>query len=96
MAEIVAGFAGATTTLAAARVATSAGFTGRHESSYRAELAEVEHNVHRYRSASQSSGSDTFFHDESFHRKRNAYVDSILFASVATDLSPVSLGRRKV
>ncbi|KAJ7278906.1 STE like transcription factor-domain-containing protein [Mycena rebaudengoi] len=79
MAEIVAAFAGATTTLAAAaaRVATSAGFTGRHESSYRAELAEVERNVHRYRSASQSSGSDIFFHDESFRSKRNASQESL-------------------
>ncbi|KAJ7239699.1 kinase-like domain-containing protein [Mycena rebaudengoi] len=73
MAEIVAGFAGATTTLAAARAATSAGFTGRHESSHRTELAEVDRNVHRYRSAFESSGSEIYFRDEDdFRRKLNA------------------------
>jgi hypothetical protein len=35
MAEIAAGFAGAASTLAAVRAATSTGFAGRHESTHR-------------------------------------------------------------
>jgi hypothetical protein len=75
MAEISAGFIGAGTAFAAAKVATSAGFTGRHESSHRAELAEMDRNFHRYRSASQDSGSDISFHDEdAFRGKLNTYA----------------------
>ncbi|KAJ7246046.1 hypothetical protein C8J57DRAFT_1725029 [Mycena rebaudengoi] len=78
MAEIAAGLAGAGTTFAAAKIATSAGFTGRHESSHRAELAEVDRNFHRYRSASQGSGSEMSLHDEdAFRRKLNSSQESL-------------------
>jgi hypothetical protein len=87
MAEIAAGFAGAGTTFAAAKIATSAGFTRRPESSHRAELAEVDRNFHRYRSASQGSGSETSLHDEdAFRRKLNSYARFFYLPSHAADI----------
>jgi hypothetical protein len=74
MAEIVAGFTGAGTTLAAARAATSAGFTGRHESTHRSELAELDRSLHRYRSASQSGSEMSFQEEDNFRENLNAYV----------------------
>ncbi|KAJ7253215.1 hypothetical protein C8J57DRAFT_1722578 [Mycena rebaudengoi] len=73
MAEVVAGFAGAGTTLAAARAATSAGFTGRHESTHRSELAELDQdNFRENLNASQQSLNE-------YYRSPNAYKDEYWF-----------------
>ncbi|KAJ7253235.1 hypothetical protein C8J57DRAFT_1237573 [Mycena rebaudengoi] len=76
-AVVVAGFAGAGTTLAAARAATSAGFTGRHESTHRSELAELDRNLHRYRSASQSGSEMSFQEEDNFRENLNASQQSL-------------------
>ncbi|KAJ7253226.1 kinase-like domain-containing protein [Mycena rebaudengoi] len=77
MAEVVAGFAGAGTTLAAARAATSAGFTGRHDPAHRSELAELDRSLHRYRSASQSGSEISFQEEDNFRKKLNASQESL-------------------
>ncbi|KAJ7253275.1 hypothetical protein C8J57DRAFT_1237611 [Mycena rebaudengoi] len=78
MAEVVAGFnAGAGTTLATARASASAGFTGRHESAHRSELAELDRSLHRYRSASQSGSEMSFQEEDSFRKKLNASQQSL-------------------
>jgi hypothetical protein len=45
MAEVALGFVGAAATVGAAGLATGSGFTGRHESSHRQELAEIKRNT---------------------------------------------------
>ncbi|KAJ7232687.1 kinase-like domain-containing protein [Mycena rebaudengoi] len=77
MAEVVAGFAGAVTTLAAARASASAGFTGRHESSHRSELAELDRSPHRYRSTSQSGSEMSFQEEDNFRKRLNASQESL-------------------
>ncbi|KAF7347431.1 TEA domain-containing protein [Mycena venus] len=77
MAEIAAGFAGAASSIAAVRAATSAGFTGRHESTHRSELAEMDRNVHRYRSASQNGSEISFHQEDGFRKKLNASQESL-------------------
>ncbi|KAJ7253185.1 hypothetical protein C8J57DRAFT_630424 [Mycena rebaudengoi] len=77
MSEVVAGFAGASTTLAAARASASAGFTGRHESAHRSELAEPDPSLHRHRSASQSGSEMSFQEEDNFRKKLNASQESL-------------------
>ncbi|KAJ7252110.1 CNH domain-containing protein [Mycena haematopus] len=77
MAEAAGIIVGAGATIAAVGAATSAGFTGRHESSHRSELAEMDRNLHRYRSASLS-GSETSLHqDKDFYKMLNESQESL-------------------
>ncbi|KAJ7245828.1 hypothetical protein C8J57DRAFT_1725139 [Mycena rebaudengoi] len=58
---------------------TSGSFTGRHESSHRSELADMDRNVLRYRGASQNVSEISISSEEAniFHGKLNASQHSL-------------------
>ncbi|KAF9040244.1 hypothetical protein BDZ89DRAFT_1060664 [Hymenopellis radicata] len=83
MAELAGGLIGACASLAATAYARSSGFSGRHESSHRAELASLDGSASRF-SVSLENGTATEDDEESFRvmwhdaRQKNVeYYESI-------------------